>query len=72
MSWVRSLSLPKLTRVSWKMSKADLTYCDLCLRNLPDEKFDYRFDKPVCLECGEKIEPDDPEYPREKIEGEDD
>jgi recombinational DNA repair protein (RecF pathway) len=54
------------------MSKVDLTYCDLCLRNLPDEKFDYRFDKPVCLECGEKIEPDDPEYPREKIEGEDD
>jgi hypothetical protein len=28
-----------------------LTYCDNCERNLGDEKFDYRFDYPICLDC---------------------
>ena len=28
-----------------------LTYCEVCLLNLEDESFDYRFDFPVCHEC---------------------
>jgi hypothetical protein len=54
------------------VSKQDLTYCEICLRNLPDEQFDYQFDKPVCLTCSNTIEPDDPEYPREQVGGDDD
>lgn len=34
-----------------------MTYCQTCLENLPDEKFDYRFDTPICLGCGEKEMP---------------
>lgn len=32
----------------------ELTYCEECEKNLEDNKFDYRFDRPVCLECVEK------------------
>ena len=32
----------------------ELTYCEECENNLEDDKFDYRFDRPVCLECVEK------------------
>lgn len=37
----------------------DLTYCEECLENLDDEKFDYRFDRPICHECVNelKLEP---------------
>jgi recombinational DNA repair protein (RecF pathway) len=35
------------------MTNDELTYCEECLRNLEDDKFDYRFDRPVCLECVE-------------------
>jgi hypothetical protein len=38
----------------------DLTYCEECLGNFEDEKFDYRFDRPICLECGEDLpDPED-------------
>ena len=30
---------------------SDLTYCETCLRNLPDDQFDYALDRPVCLAC---------------------
>jgi hypothetical protein len=29
----------------------DLTYCEVCLTNLEDEGFDYRFDFPICHNC---------------------
>jgi len=28
-----------------------LTYCENCLENLDEDKFDYRFERPVCQEC---------------------
>ena len=28
-----------------------LTYCENCLENLDDDKFDYRFERPVCQQC---------------------
>ena len=28
-----------------------LTYCEGCLENLDDDKFDYRFDFPICHDC---------------------
>jgi hypothetical protein len=28
-----------------------LTYCEECLENLNEDKFDYRFERPVCQEC---------------------
>ena len=28
-----------------------LTYCEVCLTNLEDEGFDYRFDFPICHNC---------------------
>lgn len=34
----------------------ELTYCEVCLENLDDEQFDYRFDTPICLKCGLHIE----------------
>lgn len=34
----------------------DLTYCEVCLTNLEDEGFDYRFDFPICHECVVKQE----------------
>ena len=37
-------------------NKEELTYCEECVRNLEDDKFDYRFNRPVCLECVEIIE----------------
>ena len=27
------------------------TYCENCLENLDDDKFDYRYDFPICLDC---------------------
>jgi hypothetical protein len=33
---------------------AELTYCEECELNLEESKFDYRFDRPVCLGCVEK------------------
>lgn len=30
----------------------DLTYCEKCLKNYDDDGFDYRFDQPICLDCG--------------------
>jgi hypothetical protein len=44
----------------------DMTYCQECLENLPDEKFDYRFDTPICLGCGTKAMPYDDEDPEER------
>jgi len=35
-------------------NKKELTYCEECVRNLEDDKFDYRFNRPVCLECVEQ------------------
>lgn len=35
---------------------SDLTYCEMCLENLEDDAFDYRFDYPVCFECVEELE----------------
>lgn len=35
-------------------NKEELTYCEECVRNLEDDKFDYRFNRPVCLECVEQ------------------
>ena len=35
------------------MNIVDLTYCEWCLDNLDDDKFDYRFDYPVCFDCVE-------------------
>jgi hypothetical protein len=29
----------------------NLTYCEICLENLDDEAFDYRFDFPICFNC---------------------
>jgi hypothetical protein len=29
----------------------DLTYCVYCEENFEDEKFDYRFSLPTCLDC---------------------
>lgn len=29
----------------------DLTYCVYCEENFEDEKFDYRFNLPTCLDC---------------------
>ena len=34
----------------------ELTYCEICLSNLEDDRFDYRFDFPVCHECVAKEE----------------
>jgi hypothetical protein len=34
----------------------DLTYCENCLDNLDDDKFDYRFDYPICHECVTELE----------------
>lgn len=34
---------------------SELTYCEKCLDNLDDEKFDYRFEYPVCHECVYKL-----------------
>ena len=28
-----------------------LTYCENCLENLDEDKFDYRVDFPVCHQC---------------------
>jgi hypothetical protein len=28
-----------------------LTYCEVCLENLEDDAFDYRFEFPICKEC---------------------
>jgi hypothetical protein len=30
---------------------SELTYCENCLKNLEIEKFDYRFDYPICHKC---------------------
>ena len=27
-------------------------YCEFCLRYLDDDKFDYRYDFLLCLDCG--------------------
>jgi hypothetical protein len=35
----------------------DMTYCQECLDGFSDSKFDYRFDTPICLGCGEKLMP---------------
>jgi formylmethanofuran dehydrogenase subunit E len=45
--------------------KSELTYCEECLRNLEEDKFDYRFNRPVCLECVESNEELNPENERE-------
>jgi hypothetical protein len=31
-------------------------YCYFCSTNLDDDQYDYRFDLPVCIPCGEKID----------------
>jgi hypothetical protein len=33
------------------MSETELTYCEKCLRNLPDDAFNYAFERPICLGC---------------------
>jgi hypothetical protein len=35
---------------------SDLTYCEICFRNLDDEQFNYLFEYPVCLECADEEE----------------
>jgi len=34
----------------------DLTYCEECLENLDEDLFDYRFERPVCLECAQELQ----------------
>ena len=29
----------------------DETYCEECSMNTNEDNFDYRFDRPICLEC---------------------
>jgi hypothetical protein len=36
------------------MSTNTLTYCEKCLVNMEDDRFDYRFDYPVCFPCVEE------------------
>jgi len=36
------------------MSTSTLTYCEKCLVNMEDDRFDYRFDYPVCFSCVDK------------------
>ena len=46
---------------------SDLTYCEECLGNFEDERFDYRFERPICLSCAEDLPCDDHEYDNNNI-----
>lgn len=35
------------------------TYCEICNKNFDEQAFDYRFDRPICFECGENLECDE-------------
>jgi hypothetical protein len=49
------MASPAMSAGWWSMSNLlDLTYCEVCLTNLEDEGFDYRFDFPICHQCVEK------------------
>ncbi len=36
------------------MEQLEMTYCEECEENFEEEKFDYRFDRPVCQDCAEQ------------------
>ena len=34
------------------MTEDERTYCEKCLKSYDDDGFDYRFDSPICHDCG--------------------
>ena len=38
------------------MSEDERGYCSDCFTNLNDDEYDYRYDYPLCMKCGENHE----------------